>query len=345
MHKEKSNKLWLLIILFITLLFLSVGYSFFSESLSINATGVIGEPPASTLKEIILNNEQEVTTGDGLYKSSIDNKYHYSGSSVNNYISFNNELWRIISIDTSGNIKIIRNKTLSVTEITTLENGSSFWSTNADSTTLSSILSSGKVPFDIKGKRPLNTALASSYCKATDNGCNAYAISNYSGEVVDDDSLIKKFIDNVYYPSLTTDAKSLIIESNYNLGLVWTSTSKKSISSVYTSESSPTAYTNIGLANVSDYVLSSTNSNCQTAYDSSNCATSNWMYLSGYSWFLINGRYYTNTSYIFYVYLDGKITSQISTAQQFVRPVTIINGNKTGSGTGTQNDPYVIEVS
>ncbi len=52
-----------------------------------------------------------VTEGDGLYKDEYEEgKYTYKGTNPNNYITFNNEMWRIISIDSNGLIKIMRNE-------------------------------------------------------------------------------------------------------------------------------------------------------------------------------------------------------------------------------------------
>ena len=52
-----------------------------------------------------------VTTGDGLYKDEYENgRYFYKGANPNNYITFNNETWRIISVENDGTIKIMRNE-------------------------------------------------------------------------------------------------------------------------------------------------------------------------------------------------------------------------------------------
>ena len=54
-----------------------------------------------------------VTEGDGLYKDEYEEgKYTYKGTNPNNYITFNNEMWRIISIDSNGLIKIMRNESI-----------------------------------------------------------------------------------------------------------------------------------------------------------------------------------------------------------------------------------------
>ncbi len=54
-----------------------------------------------------------VTEGDGLYADEYESgRYIYKGVNPNNYITFNNETWRILSIDSSGRIKIVRNELL-----------------------------------------------------------------------------------------------------------------------------------------------------------------------------------------------------------------------------------------
>ena len=64
-------------------------------------------------------NEIYTTDGEnGLYyhdadltNGANDNNYRYSGSNPNNYVKFNNELWRIIGV-INGKVKIIRNEAI-----------------------------------------------------------------------------------------------------------------------------------------------------------------------------------------------------------------------------------------
>ena len=63
----------------------------------------------------ILNKAPIVTTGDGLYEDEYEEgKYTYKGANPNNYITFNNEqaVWRIISINHDGTIKIMRTEAI-----------------------------------------------------------------------------------------------------------------------------------------------------------------------------------------------------------------------------------------
>ena len=83
---------------------------------STNVQGAIDElynvcfPPSAG--DSILDNTDIVTSGDGLYEDEYeDGKYTYKGANPNNYVTFNNETagWRIISINSDGTIKIMRN--------------------------------------------------------------------------------------------------------------------------------------------------------------------------------------------------------------------------------------------
>ena len=50
---------------------------------------------------------------DGLYADEYEpGRYFYKGANPNNYITFNNETWRIISIEADGSIKIMRNESI-----------------------------------------------------------------------------------------------------------------------------------------------------------------------------------------------------------------------------------------
>ena len=65
--------------------------------------------------DTILDSVDIVTSGDGLYEDEYeDGKYTYKGANPNNYITFNNEKagWRIVSINSDGTIKIMRNASI-----------------------------------------------------------------------------------------------------------------------------------------------------------------------------------------------------------------------------------------
>ena len=74
--------------------------------------GVCSTPvtPLITVNDLIKN---VVTVGDGLYKDEYENgRYFYRGTNPDNYITFNGEEWRILSINSNGTVKIIRSDSI-----------------------------------------------------------------------------------------------------------------------------------------------------------------------------------------------------------------------------------------
>ena len=70
----------------------------------------VTENKLSEQNEIIVTN-MEALPGDGNLKKVSNREYIFQGSNPNNYLKFNNELWRIIKIDSNG-LKIIKNSPL-----------------------------------------------------------------------------------------------------------------------------------------------------------------------------------------------------------------------------------------
>jgi len=117
-------------------------------------------------------NVELVTSGDGLYEDSTRLwRYVYKGSNPDNYIEFNNELWRIVAKETDGTYKIVRNEILP-----------------------------DPMAYDEEGYR--TNELGGTYCMSGYSGCNAWAANknllgtpeyfkngSFSGEVLLDSSL------------------------------------------------------------------------------------------------------------------------------------------------------------
>ena len=107
--KNKRNKQIIMVSTICLLVVMGVGYAAFSTQLSLKAKGNI-------LKKAITPEklkESVVDSGDGLYKDIYEEgKYTYKGANPNNYITFNNEMWRIISVGADNTVKIVRNDIL-----------------------------------------------------------------------------------------------------------------------------------------------------------------------------------------------------------------------------------------
>ncbi len=320
------------------ILFLSMGYALLSEKLTIEATGIIEAPPGEEFNEVILSNEETtLNMGEGLYQ--YNSKYYFSGADVNNYVEFNDEIWRIISIEEDGSVKIVKDTVVEVNKIAQYEDNSKFWGNYLSDYHKNKITTEGKVPFDIKGQRPLDITLENSYCISTSNGCNAYDTGTFLDLVVDNKSTIKKYLDEVYFSNMTQTAKEQVQNYTLNIGVVETN---KKIDVVLNNEQANTSISYIGLLNISDYVYATQDTTCRNSFDKEACANSNWLKIPNYQFHLLNGKKISGNAQIWTVSTAGKITSQDANNNFYLRPVVVLNKNITATGTGNINDKYIL---
>ena len=199
-------------------------------------------------------NVELVTSGDGLYEDQYETgRYIYRGSNPDNYIQFNNELWRIVAKETDGTYKIVRDELLPQNE------GYTF------------------MAYDEANHR---TTENNTYCTNPNWGCGVFAAvsgtfqtpnGNYSGTVTGDSS-IKEYLNNTYYPTLTGIAKTQVQSHAFNIGSVQylDESGNDSIEKNIAGEKMYKWTGNVGLINVSDLLKASTNTACTSATDEFN---------------------------------------------------------------------------
>ena len=289
-----------------------------------------------------------VTSGDGLYEDQYETgRYIYRGSNPNNYIQFNNELWRIVAKETDGTYKIIRDELLPQNE--------------------------GYTPmaYDARDHRSNEN---NTYCKyPSRNGCGVYAAvsgtfqtpdGNYSGTVTEDSS-IKEYLNDTYYPTLNGIAKTQVQSHTFNIGSVqWLDESgNDSIEKNIAGEKMYKWTGNVGLINVSDVLKASTNTACKSATDQLNklmqdtpeiTCDSNYLLdtlpdltgywtmnafstesedFSSYAWNAARGAGLAGLGYGF----------AIGDSADGARPVLYLKSDiELTSGTGTKLDPFII---
>ena len=226
---------------------MGIGYSYLQETLSINMS-------LSKKDQGIDITDDVVTTGDGLYEDQYETgRYIYRGSEPNNYIQFNNELWRIVAKETDGTYKIIRDELLPQNE------GYTF------------------MAYDEAYHRSTEN---NTYCIDPWAGCGVYAAvsgtfqtpnGNYSGTVTEDSSM-KEYLNDIYYPTLNGIAKTQVQSHTFNIGSVqWLDQSgNDSIEKNIAGEKMYQWTGNVGLINVSDVLKASTNAACTSATDQYN---------------------------------------------------------------------------
>ncbi len=265
-------------------------------------------------------------------------EYRYEGedTSVNNYVWFNNELWRIIGAfpggtpttdadnlgdgapSTNNTVKIIRNDAI----------GSFAWhKSNANDWTAAS----------------LNTGILNNlYLNSSSGTC--YFYSTTVGKAC-------SFVDNGL-----ANVQDFIENATWNLGGY--DGSSVTTANMYTYERGTTVYSGnsvvttgkVGLMYPSDYGYSVTNANCSHtsrnlgSYDSSSCGGKAWLLKYGYEW--TNSPNSGSSSHVFYVGSNAYLNHTNANYGHGVRPVLYLKSNVyvTG-GDGSINNPYQLSLS
>ena len=271
--------------------------------------------------------DKVITTGQGIYKDIYEeNHYVFKGANPKNYISFNNELWRIISTEEDDTIKIIRNESI------------------------------GEMPYDVAGSRSLSTNTGT-YC-TSDNGCNAYGVTNDFGGMgtVLKDSTLNTYLNGEYYNKLSSEAKSFITEHDFDNGPCGESGSlddKIYIDEAHNLEKKIVWHGEIGLMNLTDFLRSTSNTSCDSIYsgwhDGYPCHIDNYLFKDGeiistmsssdtlpnYLWSVNN---ILNTGGICSAGKDCGYTD----INQSIYPVVYIKNTIYLTGDGTESSPYKI---
>ena len=275
-------------------------------------------------------------SGDGLYKDSYESgRYIYRGSNPNNYIMFNDELWRIVAKEADGTYKIVRNEVLS------------------------------NRAFDEPNHRTIEK---NSYCQNSSNGCGVYAAvkGNFSssnglqsGTVTENSSIEQYLNDDYYVNNINTIAKKQMISHSFNIGSI-ERLADESLDSIEKNINEEKAYQwtgNVGLVAVTDILRASTNPLCKSAsvsYNGTNECNNNYLLDKGAA---NNLYYWTINAYaavtggssqsVWYssvnsstMHIHGRNASDNGRAP---RPTVYLNSNiQITGGSGTETNPYII---
>ena len=282
---------------------------------------ILPEPEGESIGGI---NVPTVESGDGLYEDSTRaGRYVYKGANPNNYIEFNNELWRIVAKEADGTYKILRNEVLPE-----------------------------EMAFDSRGER------TTGYCSqgnAPTYGCNAWSSTanmvgspseftngTYTG-TVDADSEMLTYLNGEYLNSITAN-KDIIINHDYNIGTVVYG--NDDLSAQIEGEKSYKWNGEVGLISDSDYINANSDMNtCGTHLKNNNnystCRNTNWMYISGTSWWFL-APYAGASNNVWNVGADGYLNFTSAGNSRGVRPAVYLTSSLSLSGSGTQSDPYRI---
>ena len=292
-----------------------------------------------------------VNKGDGLYKDLYNSDktnnneeysyYVYKGKNPNNYINFDDKIWRIISIEIKEDskvLKIIHNEPIETesfdssrrSEYCESEYGCKVWGSS------STMLNQDKAPIT---EMPV---------KLGDNSTIK--------KLPEQEAALNIFLTNWYNNQIINT--NLIRTSIFNVGLL-KSEENKSLEENIASESQYGWQGQIGLINATDYVKTSSNQNCNNinAYSNNeNCYSNS----QDYNWLTSENKQITmsagaNESYHVW-YINGQEKTYDKNPYQLIgngkanenyaiRPVVYISGNFNLKNEGTINNPFEIETN
>ena len=313
----------------------------------INGTGTVHESqPISTdktatetIEDLVSSNPDEL-----VYDGTADNNLRYIGADPNNYVTFNNETWRIIGVfnnidDGTGRkearLKIIRNESIGEYSWDNKANGvgssiSDYGSNDWSDSALQIVLNSGAYYNRTSGECPYGQNGATKACDFSTTG-------------------------------LTEEAKTMIDNAVWNLGGSSTyndvTTSmfyeRERGTEVYSER--PTEWTGqIGLMYPSDYGYATSGGStgrdtCLATelynWDSvSDCFNNNWLYYSlSYQWALTPNSSYSGP--VFGVDNYGIVGSRNASDTYVVFPVLYLSSNvKITGGDGSYDNPFTLSL-
>lgn len=283
------------------------------------------------------------TSGDGVITKVTDNnteQYRYQGNNPNNYVSFNNQLWRII-----GYVPVCL-EVSPVTEDTTI-NGIEFKQGEAQCTKWENRVKIIKADpigafaynkTDYSSSNPIvwtgNTiqGLLNTCYLGKKDGCDKYCyanqttqgVCNYSQNGINENDSYGNMIEGVYYNTGIAGSYYLS-SSNFYVKEITKQVSEKSM---------------IGLMYASDYGYAISGFNKDLNYgDSREKMANNWLFGQSHEWMMTA----YNSSVIFYLDWDATFSTKAASTGYTVRPVLYLQSNVNKlSGDGTIASPYIL---
>lgn len=265
---------------------------------------------SQSLSAIILNSVGQ-ETGDGTVSAA--NGYRYQGKNPDNFIVFNDELWRIIGIVSDQNyfeyVKIVKYESLLINSFDAEEDEKYYVSNEYNNSMIKTLLNSYYYE-----NSPYYAYISGNVCL---KGNYNYYTCDFTSTGLDDYQYMIEKIN--WFIGGTTSYKTTSSS--------WVSNEKKTTSSELA----------VGLPSASDYIYSFVDSSCE--YSKSNCKGESWLFTGKDMWLINENSNTTNQAY--YVNSAGYINSGLVNNPKNIYPVVhlsyYVNIN---AGSGTKDDPY-----
>ena len=297
-----------------------------------------------------LYDNEETRTSNGLKKDNTpDQNIRYYGSDPNNYVRFNNELWRIIGVF-GDNVKLVRSESLgslswdSSASSVNYGYGVNEWSQSALKNYLNTMYYGGTTVTCYGGTKNSTTTCPTNKLDNTSKGLIDYHTWNTGAINMGDvyDSTTESFDTVEFYNAERGTVNGKICSSGTYCN------------DTVTRATEWTGY--IGLPYVTDWAYASSENDCNTKIDVSStytykCKNNNWMHhgttmdVEDATWVMSPGAFPDYASYVWYV-LGGGITSDSRAAYPLSAfPTIYLKSNIIiESGKGTSSDPYELSL-
>ena len=300
------------------------------EATKTNAEVIELEAPKYGITAVEYINELYEYDGDGLkIDNTPDENIRYYGSNPNNYVSFNNELWRIIGVF-GNNVKLIRSEKIGNLSWDSSESSvNNGWGVNEWSQS------------DLKNY--LNTMYYGGTSVTCYNGQNKKEVTCPANKL---DNTSKSLIDNYTWNTgaielgKASDTLAFYKDERGNLtGLINNDTVERTT----------TWPGYIGLPYATDWAYASGNDICEVnmrSKDSSNkfiCLNDNWM-SKGEEYWTLSPRA-SNVDSIWMVSNFVSVWTNSASSPYALHPSIYLKNNvQIISGTGASSDPYILKV-
>ena len=275
--------------------------------------------------------------GEGLkIDNTKDQNIRYYGSDPNNYVRFNNELWRIIGVF-GDNVKLIRSEKLGDLSWDSSEKSVNYglgvneWSQSDLQVYLNTMYYGGTTVTCFGDWNNTTTTCPTGTIDETSKSLIDYHIWN-TGAIES-----TKRTDTLAFYSAERGTKGKICSSGNNCN------------DTVTRKTEWTGY--IGLPYVTDWAYASSESVCETnmqTKDDSNvyiCKNNNWMQRNTLAWYLSPGASGLFANSAWYVGGGGYADHGNAATSDAVVPSIYLKSNVLiESGTGTSSDPYILKA-
>ena len=288
--------------------------------------------------------------GDGLkIDNTPDENIRYYGSNPNNYVRFNNELWRIIGVF-GNNVKLVRKDSLGGLSWDTSESnvngglGINQWG--------ESTYEDGSYYEGAKLQIYLNKMYYGGDTTITCYGSANNGTTTCPTGTIDETS--KSLIDNHIWNTGAIEYNTRTDTLAFYNAERGTKTGKTCKDGTYCNDliirtTKWTGY--IGLPYITDWAYASSESVCETnmeAKDSSNnyiCKNNNWMQRGSDTWYLSPDVSYGNARDAWRVVGDDIASSRFASVPHAVAPSTYLKSNVIiESGNGSSTNPYILKL-